>query len=75
MRAISKWAKDKGTEVGKAIRAGETKQAIKLLVDAQNLKNGMRRATENSDRLVYDKNEIAIYWYETATETLYALEQ
>jgi len=74
MRAISDWAKDKGIDVAKTIRAGMAKEAVSKLVAAQGLKRSMRDEAKKFDQLVYNESGIAIAWYETATQILYRLE-
>ena len=63
VRMVNKTLRKKGAEVAKAIKEGETKKAINLIIEAQGLKKEAWRLIEQGERIVYNNKNQGIWWH------------
>lgn len=75
IKAIKRWNKESAKIINAAIRRGDCKAVLAEMKNTASRNAEIRMLAEHHDKIVYDRNGAAIFWWDANEKAIYELEQ
>lgn len=74
IKSMKQWNKDSGKKIAEAIKHGNCKAIIREMSNASRRNEEIRNLTQFHDKIIYDAEGKAIYWWDYKEQKTYQLE-
>ena len=72
---IKRWNKKSAQIISAAIKRGDCKAVLAEMKNTKGRNAEIRKIAEHHDKIVYDRNGVAVFWWDVKEKAIYELEK